>query len=163
MTEVKRYSNSYIYKLYSHINKFYYIGSTHNTLRHRKNVHLSKNRVSQKLSDWIDDVGKENVKIMEVQHYQDITFHERLRYEDDEVKKHLEDEFCLNCRRVYLTEEERINKDKEYHSTEQWKIKKRELDKKYRDSHKEEAKEYKKQWHQDNKERLNKKSKDYAR
>lgn len=58
----KVYANGRVYKLYSHIN----------TLRHRLHGHIRR-PPSCKVSEWFKDIGVENVKIIKLAEYQNLT------------------------------------------------------------------------------------------
>jgi len=157
MTDERIYANGYIYKLYSHINEFYYLGSTHTTLRQRKRKHLQKNaRVNQRVNDWIEDVGTENIKIIELHKYEDLTARQLKINEDNVIKEHLGKEHCLNCNRVYRTQkewrednkEQIAEKKKQYYEDNKDKIKQ------YREDNKEQILDQKKQYRQTNKDKI---------
>jgi len=186
MTEERIYKNGTIYKLYSHINEFYYIGSTHTTTRQRKQQHLRKNtRVNKRVSEWIDDVGGDNIKILPLHTYTDLTSTQLRIFEDDEVKQHLGKEFCLNCNRAYRTEDEKQEYHKQYRKDNREKIleiakkyrennpekvihyrnthkeEKAQWDKKRKQEHPEKIKAWGKQWRENNKDHLAVKQKEY--
>jgi len=155
--EDKIYKTGRIYKLYSQINEYYYIGSTHNTLRHRLYGHKGvSSRVGKKVSDWIDDIGADNLMITEIVAFTNLTKKQLLIHEDEEVKKHLKLEFCMNTNRVYIAPEDRSEYRAGY--LKQWmgnnKDHKQDQDKRYRESHKEELKEYFKLRYENNKEAI---------
>ena len=113
----KRYPNGTVYKIWSHINDYFYIGSTFMPLRCRKSSH--KNTKVEKMRQWFDDAGWENLKFDVIETYKDITKRELNKYEDDEILKHKGDDNCMNCNRAYRTGKEyyqdnrdRINEQK---------------------------------------------------
>lgn len=158
--EDKIYKTGRIYRLYSYINEIYYIGSTHNTLRHRLNGHKSSSgRVSKKVSDWINDIGTENIKIEELHKYENLTAKQLKIYEDKVIREHLGKEFCLNCNRAYRTEEEK--KEFDMMAKRAYKETHKEQEKQYRRQNKDRIAEYQKQYREENKERLNEQSRQY--
>ena len=172
------YKVGFIYKLYSHINEHYYLGSTTSTLRQRKSWHLKRQKVSKKVADWIDDVGAENIKIEELHKYEDLTARQLKMHEDNVIKEHLGKEHCLNCNRAYRTKKEyyQDNKDvilekkKQYGKDNKDKIKQYREDNKeiiadrqkiYRELNLEKIKKQQKQYRQDNLEFCRKRDRNY--
>ena len=158
--EDKIYKTGRIYKLYSHINEIYYIGSTHNTLRHRLYGHKSfSNRVNKKVSDWIEDIGVDNLQIEELHKYEDLTAKQLRTHEDNVIREHLGKEHCLNCRRVYLTEEEKKEYEKQYYEENKDQILQQK--KQYREDNKEQIAEKSKLYREANKDKIVKRDKQY--
>ena len=119
MTE-KIYKNGYIYKLYSHINECFYIGSSHMPMKSRIFYHKHQ-PVNKKVEAWIEDIGADELKYEVLATYKDITKHDLRKYEDIEVRKYLRiDDNCLNCNRVYTTIDERNERKRQ--TTEQWRV-----------------------------------------
>ena len=132
-----------IYKIYTQINDFYYIGSTNTPLSVRLKRH-KLNPPSKKTKEWFEDVGVDNLIIIAMVEHKDITKKALKRFEDDEVKSHLGQEFCLNRNRIYTTLEE-----------------KREREKKWRESNKEQITDKSKQHYESNKEQILKQHRKY--
>jgi hypothetical protein len=86
-----------LYKLT--INKFYYYGSTTQSLRQRFNEHKSWNK--WKIEDWT------NATIELIEEFECNNRREREQREDIVLKQHLKNSNCLNTRRAFVTKEER--------------------------------------------------------
>ena len=153
------YPVGYIYKLYSHINEHYYLGSTNGTLRQRKSWHLRKEKVSKKVADWIDDIGKENVKIEELHKYENLTQKQLKIYEDGVIREHLGKEYCLNCNRAYVSREEKLEDKKQWYQDHKEECNNR--SRQWYQDNKEECINRSRQWYQDNKEECTAKSRQY--
>ena len=152
MTTDKKYPNGTVYKIWSHINDSFYIGSTFMPLRCRKYSH--KHNKVEKMKQWFDDVGWDNLKFEEIATYKDITKQELNKYEDEEILKHKGDENCMNTKRAYRPKLEYM---KEYN--QQNKEKKREHYKENRHKYIEYAKEYRHKY----RERCKQYAKDYQK
>jgi len=146
----KIYRTGTIYKLYSHINEYYYIGSCNGTLRDRYYQHKCKEGryTSKKVSDWIDDIGLEELKIIEMKTLKDVTKKETLIAENEMIKEDLGKEFCLNCRRAYRDNEE-------------YKLEKKDYDKEYRMNNLQTLKIKSKKKHIKNRDRNNNRSSEW--
>ena len=126
----KVYKVGRIYKLYSHINEYYYIGSSNGTLRDRMYNH-KQGTTSKKMKEWINDIMWENIKIIELKVLKDVTKKQTKIVEDEIIKNCLNNEHCLNCIRAYITNKERKDYLIDYHNNH--KDHKRNYDKQYRD------------------------------
>ena len=154
MTE-KIYKNGYIYKLHSHINDCFYIGSCHMPMKSRMFIH-KHSPVNKKVEAWIEDIGSDELKYEVIATYKDITKQGLKKHEDAEVRKYLRiDDNCLNCQRVYLTVEERKERIKQYYQDNKKKI--AEQKKQWCQDNKDKVKQY----YQDNKERMKETNKQY--
>jgi hypothetical protein len=127
------YQKGKIYKIYSYINpEKCYIGSTCQTLEKRFNSHKYPQQLRSKTSLWIlfEEYGIENCCIELIENYACNNLYELLRREGYYIQK-LD---CVNKIVAGRTKEE-------YSKTEQYKQKKSEWNKNYRQGHKEELKE----------------------
>ena len=106
-----------VYKLYSYIDDYYYIGSTVDTLIKRKSKHKGQAKETansnRPVCIWINDIGCENIKIIEMTTYENLSRRDLEKYEDEEIVKHKGNDNCLNCKRSYVTKEEAKETQKE--------------------------------------------------
>lgn len=162
----------YIYKLYSDIDKKFYIGSCED-IKSRMDNH-KKIPVNKKVKEWYDEIGFENVKYEILKSFDNIDKESLLVEEDKESKKYLNvDPNCLNVQRAKLSDEERVkfkskytkkyrekNKNKvekyqrEYYNNNKEKVLSR--NRSYKQTHREERKLYNKEYRLNNKEKLKK-------
>ena len=140
------YATGKIYKIFSHINDCYYIGSTMRPLQIRLNAHRHK-AVNAKVKDWIDDIGNENVKIQEISKFDNISVRDLRREEDLVIQSHTEDKGCLNCHRAYF---EGTHKDYDKYYYDKHKDRIDERNKQYSQTHKDAISTYHKQYRKEN-------------
>ena len=156
----KVYATGRVYKLFSHINDYYYIGSTVDRLTKRKSNHISHVRQGlnplRPLTKWINDVGFQNVKIKQIEEHSDINISNLRQKEDACILRVKGDGLCLNAQRAYLTEEDLKKQLKEQHHRyyEENKEKCLAQQKIYAEAHKDKKREYKKSWDEANKEKM---------
>ena len=173
MTE-RTYPNCTVYKLYTLMDDYFYIGST-NVL---PSVRLKRHKIrppSKRVEEWFDRVGFENILIVPLAKYKDLTKVELRIKEDDEVRKYLKkDDKCLNCIRAYTTTEEKKEQNKHWKTVNSEHIAKqgREYRQQNRERIIEQRKEYigknqhriseqRKEYRQRNKERISEQRKEY--
>ena len=143
--DFNRYNNANVYKLISDVDDYFYIGSTCTSLSKRINAHKSnsKNYPEIKVYAHFNMVGWENVKIILIsEHYLD-NKEQLLREENNYIKMHKNDKFCLNTKKAWVGLE--LN----------------EYRKQYVEEHTEELREKKKQYYKENTEQLKEKAKQY--
>jgi hypothetical protein len=161
MTKDERYCNAKVYKLIDTINGYYYIGSTCMPLSKRLSGHKSdaKRKTDQKIYKYFNYIGWYNVKIiLHSEHYLD-NKEQLLREEDNVIQIYLHDDKCLNSRRALTTEEYKKEYQKEYYETNKEQI--RESQKEYNENNKEKIKEYNKEYYETNKEQIQENQKEY--
>ena len=139
-----KYINGKIYSLISSDN-YYYIGSTASELNLRLSNHkyLSKKYPNRYVYKHINTVGWNNVKIELIEEYPCNSKKELNEREDYFIKqaKDMNDTFCLNLNRAYVSKNERKENVKEYYENNKENI--LEYAKQYRDDNKEKIKDYK--------------------
>ena len=133
-------TKGYVYRLYSDIDKKFYIGSCNNmTKRMDKHKRIP---INKKVKEWYDKIGFENVKYEILKSFDNINEESLRKEEDNESKKYLRtDPNCLNVQRAKLSDEERIELDKKYGKV-------------YREKNKDKAKKYQQEYYNNNKEKL---------
>ena len=147
------YKNGKIYKLQCD-DGYYYFGSSATTLTKRLYHHKqdSKNRSSY-VYQHINTIGWNRVRIVLVEEYSCENKQQLTRKEDEYIRLHKDDSFCLNSYCAFQTSEERQeykiqhhinNKEKELEQYKQWVIRNKEKRREY-------MKEYNKQYHQNKK------------
>ena len=151
MSTDKKYPNGTLYKIWSHINDCFYIGSTFRPLRCRKSQHKSTPHC-EKIRQWFEDVGWENLKFEEIATYKDITKRELNKYEDEEILKQKRNDNCMNTVRAYLTDDEKKQQVKQYYQDNEEGLKERRRNR-YQDNREQEL-EQKKKYRENNKEKL---------
>ena len=109
-----KYRHSKIYKLYSP-DGFYYLGSTVNTLRQRKNEHksVSKKNPNQKIYAHFNTIGWDTIEIVLVEEFKCENRDQLRQKENEHIVKALGDPKCLNSVREFITEEERKEQRKQ--------------------------------------------------
>ena len=108
-TKDNRYNNSKTYKIISGIDQYFYIGSTCTQLCKRLYVHKLRARLKQKsnLYQHFNKIGINHMNISLIEE-QCLDNKEQLRREEDMVIQYnFSNEFCLNMRRAFTTEEEK--------------------------------------------------------
>ena len=141
--EYNRYNNSKIYKLINTIDDTFYIGSTTAQLSKRLSWHkkLSIQTPNTKLYQHMNEIGRDNFKIILIEeHYLD-NKEQLLREEDRVIQMYLHDENCLNSNRALLSEEDKKEND-------------RKKCKLYKSRHKDHISEYNKKYRLENLENI---------
>ena len=124
-----RYHHSKIYKLVDQVNEYYYIGSTCQPLSKRISDHKtrSKTDVDRKVYKYFNSINWENVDIILIEEHCLENREQLFKEEDRVICMYKQDEKCLNSLRAFISDDD-------------YKVEKREYDKKYREEHKEEKK-----------------------
>ena len=155
------YENSKIYKLIDNDNQYFYIGATTTSLSKRFWQHKEKalKVPDRKVYKYFNTIGWENVKIILISEHNLENIEQLRREEDNVIKKHINDENCLNSVHAIFNLEkhkekekiyQQINRDKILERKKNYREKNRDIISKYNQDHKE---DYKK-WVEENKEIL---------
>jgi len=188
-----KYLNGVIYRLQCN-DSYYYIGSTINNLNARISCHKfhSKQFPEKKLYKHINNIGWDNVEIELVEEFSCSSKKELNKREDYYIQaaKNMNDVFCLNLNRAYVTKEEKKENMKKYaeenktqineynisyreknaHKIKDYKDfynivcadKKSEYNKKYAEENEEKVKNARKKYYEENKETIVEKTKVYV-
>ena len=165
--EINRYNNSKIYKLIDMINGFFYIGSTCLPLSKRLHWHKinAKCKGTSKMYKHFNIIGWENVDIILYQEHYLENKEQLRRAENDVIMTHINDTYCLNMRKAYISEEDLKTYMKNYYKQEHVKEKRNLYNKHHYYENRElilnNQKEYKKQYYQDNREKQLENQKEY--
>jgi Uri superfamily endonuclease len=90
-----RYHKSKVYKLFSPLNEYYYIGSTCSSLSHRLATHKQNNKINS-LKKWIEETKPENIRIVLISRHNVETKDELKKIEHDILDKCRNNQYCLN-------------------------------------------------------------------
>jgi len=148
------YSKGKIYKIISNSTKFFYIGSTTQTLSLRLSKHKnnSKKNPNTKVYQAFNDIGWDDLRIVKIADYPECESKEDLTQKEQEHIEELNNEWCLNsfkawtglCKKDYLASYYQENREKILNKVKQ-----------YREDNREELNEKKREYHNENKDRIN--------
>ncbi len=104
----------YVYELYSNIDSFYYIGSTVKALNIRFAQHKydSKHRPNWRVYRHFNAIGWQHIQIRLIMRDMFASKEELHKLENDFLIPCKDDEFCLNSNAAYLTQEEKLQYDR---------------------------------------------------
>lgn len=115
------HGESFVYKLYSTTNDYYYYGSTMWPVEYRYTQHFAKafdEKADDYLSRWIRDSGIGNIKCEAIGTYKNITELQLIKNENDYIIGGRSDKNCLNKKLAYNpttnTPEEKERRKKYY-------------------------------------------------
>lgn len=158
------YEHSKIYKIQCS-DGYFYIGCTTNELRYRFRDHknASKKESNRRVLKHINSIGWDNAKIILIENFPCENKQQLLQKEDEHIQKHINDQFCLNTSRAFLTEEEHKEYLKKYYQANKEKInqRQREDSKKYHQANKEKINEKAKEYREINKDKIKEREKEY--
>ena len=120
--KMNRYQNSKIYKLCVDNEPWFYIGSTCNKLSKRLGHHKENARKepTRKVYDCLNKIGWDKVKIILIQDLKLESIEQLRREEDKEIRKYIDDPFCLNSRNAFNTDEDNIKLRKRLQYNRYW-------------------------------------------
>ena len=99
----------------------YYIGSTTSTIKDRLKKHRSKSNEAiaknREVYTYFKSIGWENITAILIDEFEIISKSELLAKECEVVKKHINDEKCLNRNLPVVTVEEKKIRDREYNKS----------------------------------------------
>lgn len=154
------YSKGKIYKIISNSTKYFYIGSTTQTLNLRFGKHKAKSKTcpDRKIYKAFDDIGWDDLKIIKIVDTPDCKTKEDLTQQEQKYIEELTNEWCLNSRPAW-TGLNRKDYKKDY--CQKNKEHKREYDKQYRQQDRDIKLQKKRDYHHKNRETILEKSKQY--
>jgi predicted GIY-YIG superfamily endonuclease len=108
-----QYSKSKIYKLQCE-DGYFYIGSTCNELRFRLANHKASSieRQNTRVYKHINELGWDKVRMVLVEEYCCENKEQLTRKEDEHIRIHKNDPFCLNTAYAFLTDEQRLEQQR---------------------------------------------------
>jgi len=131
-----KYENGKIYRIVCNTSSKYYIGSTIKTIKERLSSHKQDFKMylndKNSYTSSFDILENNNYIIELVEEYPCSNNTELRQREDIYIKKYMNDEFCVNKNRSYITDEERRENMKKYNKKYN-KIYKKEYNKKNQD------------------------------
>jgi hypothetical protein len=147
------YSKSKIYKLQCD-DGYYYIGSSVNELRFRFATHKRDSKTnSSRVYQHINTIGWDRVRIVLVEEYSCENKQQLIRKEDEHIRLHKDDTFCLNSYCAFRTPEQNTEHITEYQK-QYYEVKREQIAKERKQHYevnKEHILEYKKQQYQNKK------------
>ena len=159
-----KYNDSKIYRMYSD-EGYYYYGSTIRNIVTRLCSHINDSRRNKsKLYEYFQNIGWNNAKIELINSIDVNSKKELLEIENDYIKKHFDDRFCLNSHHPIINLQ-RQKETKKRHHKELYEEHKEEINKKgkeWRENNKEKVLELKKQYYQNNRKIILEKNKNYS-
>jgi hypothetical protein len=154
-----KYFNSKIYKIVCNITGDIYIGSSYDTLE----VRLGQHKYNYKR---FMECGYHFISSFKIIEKQDYTIELICSYPCEnntelrkEEQRHIDMNECVNIKRAYISEEDRLDNMKEYYQDNKDKVK--ECRKKYQSKNKDKIKETKKIYYTENKDNIKEYNKEY--